>query len=899
MQPTIKSKNVFKRTVFKSLFFVIIILIVGTYISYVAEVEKQQQQNAVVMQTLQNDLAKIKSNFNERITFYMYGLKGLNGLISTVGLAQFDYRTMLSYAQNRNFQQEFAGVRGIGFIQKVKQEALADFINQQKLMRPDNHFKLRQLSTHNDSLFIIRYIEPEKFNQSAVGLDIGSETMRRNAAINSALNNSIQFTAPITLVQAGNKAQQGFLILLPLYDTSDIPSIPQDRLNHLLGWSYAPILIDEVLNANHTFPQGVDVSISDVTNNNRVIFYQPELVQAPEGAVTYVENANVFGRVWELTAVASSQYIEQTRTVKPYAIFTQYMILTGLLALGVWSFILFFARKAESRNHQQQLLIAKDEMLERSNAQLENLVQQRTKEINSVNALQTAILQNANHSIIATNTAGLITLFNPAAERLTGYAASELILKKTPAILHLWSELKWRAKELSAELKCEIKPGPDTFFAKSARGLVDTNTWTYVNKEGQHIPVMLTITALTDSNNEITGYLGISYDLTDQIEREKALAEAKDLAEKANIAKSEFLANMSHEIRTPLNGIYGTLQLLQNETAEDKKEQLLKLATGSTLTLNRLVNDILDFSKLEAGKLELDYTAVNLVDLLAVVESELTASIRQQGLTFKTSIELQHAVWKVDELRLKQILLNMLSNAIKFTEKGHVSLSIEEHKSRGIVIHIKDSGIGMSDEAQALLFERFEQADKSITRRYGGTGLGMSITHWLVNLMEGEIEVFSQENVGTEVRVFLPLEMVTSSEIAVQPEVVPIDSLADKAILVAEDNEINQLVLSSMLEKSDVTIYLVDNGQLAVDFVETSDVDIILMDIQMPVMGGVEACKLIKAEQPNLPIIAITANAFKQDIALYKEAGFDGFITKPFAQEHLLKTIANTLKTKH
>ncbi|MCF2947549.1 CHASE domain-containing protein [Paraglaciecola aquimarina] len=895
MKHSIFFKKVLNKSLFRALILPALILIVGSYISYKAEYKEQQIQNALAIQTLKNDLSKISADFEERIRFYTYGLRGLHGLISTIGLKQFDYQTMLTYSRNRDFQQEFPGVRGIGFIQKVEQVKLSSFLQQQKQMRPDNHFTLRQLSAHNQSLFIIRFIEPETFNKNAVGLDIGSETMRRNAAINAAVNNKIEITAPITLVQADKKVKHGFLILLPIYDTSILPNAPAAKLAHVIGWTYAPILIDEVLSANQAFPNNIDVIISDVTDDTRTVFYQPQLTSPADDFIRTMESVPVFGRIWEFTAIATTSYVEDAKTVKPYTVFIQYLILTVVLALGLLSLTLIYFRKEEAQNLRQQFLITNDKMLEESNERLEGLVAKRTKEISDANALKTAILKNASYSVIATDTSGLITLFNPAAERLLGYVANDLILKESPALFHLSSEIETRALKLSEELQCIVKPGFDVFSVKSNKGLEDEWQWTYVAKNGQHIPVMLNVTALKNEFNEITGYLGIAYDLTEQIEKEQALAEAKELAEKANLAKSEFLANMSHEIRTPLNGMFGTLQLLNNETDEARKRELIELAIRSTTTLNKLVNDILDISKLESGKLELDVTEVNLVELTKEIKSELLTSLQAKGLNLSIKNELNHDVWLVDELRLKQVLLNVLSNAIKFTKRGEIILSLDTEDKEGMLISIQDPGIGMSKNAQSRLFQRFEQADKSITRRYGGTGLGMSITQSLVQLMQGKIEVSSIENIGTTINIFLPLQAVKSPLPNLAIHEINTGTLVGKNILIAEDNEINQLVLSSMLENSDATIFIVENGELAVDFIVHNEVDIILMDIQMPVMGGVEACKLIKAKHPELPIIAITANAFEQDIKLYTEVGFNAYVAKPFEKRHLLTTIIATL----
>lgn len=895
MKSLLNLNRLFSQIGIRALFFPMVILIVGILVSLLAEQKAQNKQADLVTNTLKNDLNRIRLDFNQRLTFYNYGLKGLHGLISTIGLESFDYQTMMNYVQNRDFQEEFPGVRGIGFIQRVEQNQLTDFISAQRQVRPDSQFDLRQLNAHNDSLFIIRYIEPEDNNKSAVGLDIGSESMRRNAAVAAAKNNELQITAPITLVQADKKEKQGFLILLPLYDTTTIPTEPEARLTQTLGWIYAPILIDEVLNSNIDFPKDVDIQISDVTATDGQVFYQQQSKSSALGSFAYSERVSVFGRVWELTLSAQPSYVNRVKTTKDFSTFFQYLIISVAVALIFLSTHLALLRKKLMRDYAQELLIAKEKTLKTANEQLEGLVAQRTAEIHEVNALQNAILNNASYAVIATDTKGLITLFNPAAERLLGYKAKDLIGKESPALFHVESQIHERARALSQELQCEFENSMEVFFAKSDRGLEDNSNWTYVNKSGQNIPVMLNLTALRNERNDITGYLGIAYDLTEQIEKENALANAKEAAEKANLAKSEFLANMSHEIRTPLNGIFGTLQLLQDATTKAKQSKLIELAEKSTKTLNRLVNDILDFSKFEAGKLDLNICPVDLPVLINEIELESNPSAQQKKLALNVNIDLKNAVWMTDELRLKQILLNVLSNAIKFTHEGEINLTISEQNSCGISIIVEDTGIGMNEISLKRLFQRFEQADKSITRRYGGTGLGMSITHSLVNLMNGTISVASKENAGTRIGISLPLVPVEAPKtIAPNPHKLPIE-MDERTILIAEDNDINQVILNSMLEERYKTIHTVENGQLALEFATTRHVDVILMDIQMPIMDGIEACKRIKSLQPNIPIIATTANVFEEDVALYKTAGFDACIAKPFEQQHLFEVIHNAL----
>jgi PAS domain S-box-containing protein len=896
MKRSLKPNRLFNQVRIRTLFLPLIILIIGIAVSLLAEQKAQNKQLELVTNTLKHDLRNIRADFNQRLTFYSYGLTGLHGLVSTIGLDNFDYQTMVNYAENRNFQEEFPGVRGLGFIQRVEQNQLADFLYTQRQMRPDRQFDLKQLNSHSDNLFIIRFIEPEDNNKSAVGLDIGSENMRRNAAIEAAKNNEVQITAPITLVQANKKEKQGFLILLPLYDTTTLPISPEAKLDHLLGWIYAPILIGEVLNSNTDFPKDVDVKISDVTTTNGKVFYEQKSENSVLSPFVYTESVEVFGRVWELTLSAQQNYIERVKTKQDYVTFVQYLIISALIALIFLTVHLALLRREQMQGYEQALVIAKEKALKVANEQLEDLVAKRTIEIHEAHALQNAILNNANYSVIATDKTGIITSFNPAAERLLGYRATDLIGKETPALFHVESEIHERAKALSKELQCQFENSMEVFFAKSDRGLEDNSNWTYVSKSGQHIPVMLNLTALIIEHNEITGYLGIAYDLTEQIQKENALAEAKVAAEKANLAKSEFLANMSHEIRTPLNGIFGTLQLLQQATTVVEQSKLIMLAEKSSMTLNRLVNDILDFSKFEAGKLDLEICPIDLPILIGEIELESKPSVQQKNLAFNVNINLKNAVWMTDELRIKQILLNLLSNAIKFTHEGEINLTISEQDGNGITLTVEDSGIGMNEASLKRLFQRFEQADKSITRRYGGTGLGMSITQSLVHLMNGEISVASEENIGTSVTVFLPLVAVNAQKTTAPDADEPCIEQNEKTILIAEDNDINQVILSTMLATRYSNIHIVENGQLAVEFAETRHLDIILMDIQMPIMDGIEACKRIKFLHPSIPIIAITANVFEEDIALYKAAGFDAYIAKPFQKNHLFEILQKALR---
>lgn len=362
----------------------------------------------------------------------------------------------------------------------------------------------------------------------------------------------------------------------------------------------------------------------------------------------------------------------------------------------------------------------------------------------------------------------------------------------------------------------------------------------------------------------------------------QALSEAKVEAEAANQAKSTFLSNMSHEIRTPLNAIHGVLQILKQRNTDAKNSQLIEKATLSSSSLMTIINDILDVSKIESGNIKLEVVPFEMTKVIELVMSE------QLPLAITKGVKMRHSKpdewkdgWLGDPVRIKQILLNLVSNAVKFTDAGNITIEILDDDDN-LSFQVSDTGIGMNQNAIEKLFQRFEQADETITRRFGGTGLGMSITASLVSLMKGHIEVKSAEGNGSTFTVSLPLSPADISAVANEEEfdLTP-PTLAGHYIVIAEDNEINQVVIRNMLEPTELDIVVVDNGQRAIDQVALRQPSLILMDIQMPVMGGIAACQAIKRQYSNIPIIALTANVMEDDVKDYYAAGFDGHIGKP------------------
>jgi signal transduction histidine kinase/ActR/RegA family two-component response regulator len=405
----------------------------------------------------------------------------------------------------------------------------------------------------------------------------------------------------------------------------------------------------------------------------------------------------------------------------------------------------------------------------------------------------------------------------------------------------------------------------------------------------------------------------MALDISKADEDHKALL----IAEASNLAQRDFLARMSHEIRTPMNGVLGMTLLAQNaKTKEQRMSYLNKIHSSASLLLG-IINDILDISKIEAGKMEIEIHPFSLTDVVENIRDLITPRIEENNLHLNINVDESVPAMAVgDGLRLSQILLNLLGNAAKFTLEGSVSLNMQakivESGMLRLDCQVRDTGIGMEPRQAAEIFNPFTQADSSTARKFGGTGLGLSVSKALVELMGGVISVKSEPNKGSEFAFFVLMETY-SGEITEKPEDqgdVSAQRYDGYSILVVEDNEINQEIITVLLEELGFKVDLAENGEKGVKAFTERDYDLIFMDIRMPVMDGLEATRKIrqleyekklsgaKLAQPRIPIVAMTANVMLEDREATKEAGMDGHVAKPFEMEEIGSVLQRILIKK-
>jgi two-component system sensor histidine kinase/response regulator len=547
--------------------------------------------------------------------------------------------------------------------------------------------------------------------------------------------------------------------------------------------------------------------------------------------------------------------------------------------------------------------------------QLQDEIQERKhieQELRESLTLQQAILDNAGHSIISTSPEGVIEVFNRGAERMLGYTTDEMVGIRMPVVIHDAGEVAARAKELSEELGRTIDAGFDVFVAKPALEGIEQREWTYVRKDGSQLPVQLCVSSFRDSDGRITGYVGIASDITERKRFEEELRQAKLAAEDANRAKSEFLANMSHEIRTPMNGILGMVELVLGTPLTPDQKDYLNTIKDSADSLLSVINDILDFSKVEAGKMELDCVEFGLQERLGASMNALALRARQKELELICDIDSDVPEQLVgDPLRLRQVLVNLIGNAIKFTESGEIVVRVEREKTpvevetvgdEVAVLHfaVSDTGIGIPREKQQTIFNAFEQADGTTTRHYGGTGLGLTISSSIVALMGGQIWVESLPCKGSTFHFTASFGVVREHPLA------PVDISRFKglAVLAVDDNATCRQVLYDMLVNWQFKPMLARDAPQALAMAKKAAsqgnaIPLVLTDYRMPEIDGICLAEFIArdADLAGTKVVMFSSAAEPDMMARCQKAGVAAYVKKPVMPSQLLQSIFAVLSS--
>lgn len=503
------------------------------------------------------------------------------------------------------------------------------------------------------------------------------------------------------------------------------------------------------------------------------------------------------------------------------------------------------------------------------------------------------ILDNSPAAIMVSDENQRIVSWNTYAEHLLGLTKKEL--NHLPAS-SLYPPEEWQ------------RIRSENIILKGSKHHMETKV---VHKNGNIIDVDLSVNVLRDDKNNFLGSIGIIQDITEQKKFRQMLLMAKMAAEEANSAKSLFLAKMSHEVRTPMNAIIGMIDLTLETKLNDEQRENLKVAKDAADNLLGLLNDILDLSKAEAGKITIEKIELNVHDLIKNV---------CRGLAILASKKQIDLLWNIDEripkylvgdpVRLRQIIINLINNAIKFTHKGFVRVKVElvgiKDKHCELMFIVQDSGIGIPQDKHETIFDLFTQADDHTSRKYGGTGLGLAICKKLVEMMDGRIWVESKPNEGSSFKFNILFDVASDQPLLSQQATttaLPTRSASSTLrILVAEDNHVNQKIILKMLEKKGLSAATAVNGREVLEQLNRQSYDVILMDDQMPEMSGIEATRLIRAEEKqtgnHVIIIAMTANAMAGDREFYIKQGMDGYVSKPINRDLFFAELEKLIESK-
>jgi PAS domain S-box-containing protein len=857
--------------------WIALVFVVGAGLSLLAATETQRRNDRLTRQALNVELSETADAVVRRMHLYQYGLRGLRGAIQAVDGQQLSLEGFQRYQQTRDATREFPGSRGFGFIRRVAEAEQAAFVQQQR-RQGQPEYTVHQFQPHAGERFLVQFVWPMALNKAGVGLDIASDPERQSAALAALRSGDVQLSRPIVFFDSSDRSTKAFLMLLPIYRSAVTPADVDERQATAIGWSYAALQIDEVLENLGIYNEGLGLQLFDLgKGHSSTPFYDRSGgADNPQSLISNELTREIFGRQWRLKLTAYPSFVATLNHTAP-----QQVLLLGLLISG--------------------LITALLAMLDSS--------RRRRIEIFSDQARLAAIVESSSDGIIGKDLTGMITSWNKGAELIFGFTSEQAVGRRLAELL-VPSNLRDQEQDILAR----INRGERVTHFETQR----------LHRDGHLVEVSVSVAPIRDGTGVIIGASKTVRDISQQksaeaslqalyaeletqvAERTAELQQAKLQADSANAAKSAFLANMSHEIRTPLNAVLGMLQLLLHTVLNPRQSDYVNKARSAATSLLGLLNDILDFSKIEAGKLQLDVHRFELERLmrdLAVVLSGNQGD-KEVEVVFDLSPNLPGVLFG-DSQRLQQILINLAGNALKFTPKGYVIVSITELESNDtealLRIAVTDTGIGIAQPQQAYIFEGFAQAETSTSRRFGGSGLGLVICKRLVELMGGQLQVISEPGKGS--RFWFDLAFTVEPGITLKGACQGI--APSLRILIADDNRVAAELMQQTVVALGWHADLVANGRQAVERVrqaqhEDQPYDVVLMDWRMPELDGLGAAQLIhdNTELRHQPVILMITAYGREALAHIQEtmqSPFVEFLTKPITPQQLALSVHQAL----
>ncbi len=763
------------------------------------------------------------------------------------------------------------------FEASIRQEGFSDF----HITERDKN-KNMLTAAQRDRYVVVNFIEPMKGNEKVFGFDTFSDESRKQTFNQAIDSGKLTLTSKLSLVQERG-TQSGVLAILPVY-RNDVPhnTVDAKRANiqgFIVGVFRIGDMIDSAL--NEIKHENLAIQLYDNSSDTESdVLYETQEMSARTSNLTNSFMMKLGDRFWKMKLSATKAYLDRHDELSADHIHANYSWHVLLMGLIITSLI-----------GSATLIITGRKML------LEDLIKIRTAELAKSEENFRTMADATPVLIWQSDSDAMCFWFNQVWLDFVGRSLEEEIGEGWmdgvhPEDVDHFFDIYHINFNLRLPIRMEYRL---KHHSGDYRWILDTG-----------IPRFNTL-------GDFEGYIGSCIDITEFKQTQQLMNEAKEAAEVLAQSKTDFLANMSHEIRTPMNAIIGLSQLALNLPANRQSDYLEKIL-GASETLLDILNDILDFSKLDSNAVKMEHASFNLDDLLSNLHNLFSVTAKQKNIQFSVEIDPRiHRELMGDALRLQQVLTNLLNNSLKFTQIGRVQLIVtlasQEKEKLALTFSVIDTGIGMNEAQQKGLFQAFSQADTSISRRFGGSGLGLVISQKFTQLMGGEIACQSTPDVGSEFSFTVPFDIAKSAKSADASSPSPpkktlaqrlaeaAKSLENVRVLLVEDTPLNQQVASEFLRNAKLEVTVADNGQEALALLEHHTFEVILMDIQMPVMDGLEATKNIR-ENPtlsHLPIIAMSAGVTLDEQEKCQAVGMSDFIPKPINPVQMLEKIKQNL----